>query len=265
MADRERWQEMVEVAVGASRLGGEILQEWSDRFSVSEKSRANVVTEADFASQEAIFQKLQTAFPDHAFLGEEGLSHQVPGAEYLWIIDPLDGTGNYVHQFPYYCVSIGLQYQNRMIAGVIYDPTRDELFVGLEGCGATRNGKPIRVSQIESLSQAMCAASLPVSGDSTHPAFGRFVRVLPKAQSVQRLGSAALNLAYVASGYLDIFWSSTLKPWDMAAGAVIVQEAGGLITNLSGGPYDVHQTEILAVSGPVLQGEILPCMEDVTS
>ncbi|MCG6157182.1 inositol monophosphatase family protein [Rubinisphaera margarita] len=261
MADTERWQPMVERASLAARKAGEILQDWRERFTVSEKSRSNLVTEADFAAEKAIHETLSEAFPDHGYLGEEGLSENASTADYVWIIDPLDGTGNYVHGFPYYCVSIGLQYQGRMVVGVIYDPTRDELFTAAEGCGAWKNGKRLQVSGTTQLSQAMCVASLPVAGDPNHPALARFIRALPHAQTIQRLGSAEMNLAYLAAGHLDAFWSSTLKPWDMAAGIVLVQEAGGTLSNLTGGPIDIHACEILACSSSTLQTELVPILK----
>ena len=260
MADMERWQLMKTTAESAAQEDGRVLQSWRSRFSVSEKSRSNLVTDADLDSQNTIVKILEGAFPDHRFLGEEGLSKQDTDSEYQWIVDPLDGTGNYVHGFPYYCVSIGLEYQGRLILGVIYDPTRDELYSAVEGCGATRNGESLSVSGTESLSKAMCVASLPVAGDPEHPAFKRFVNVLPHAQTLQRLGSAALNLAYLASGNLDAFWSTTLYPWDIAAGVVIVREAGGTATGLDASALDVHQGVILATSSTQLQSELLPLL-----
>jgi len=260
-ADTERWQETCQQAEQAARAAGEILLEWRQRFTVTEKSRFNLVTEADFAAQVAITQILQQAYPEHSYLGEEGLESTGADSDHRWIIDPLDGTGNYVHGFPYYCVSIGLEYQGEMVVGVIYDPTRKEMFTAQVGQGAFLNKKPITVSRTEQLEQALCVASLPVNSDPQHPAVARFLRILPHAQSVQRFGSAALNLTSLACGRLDAFWSSTLKSWDMAAGVLIVQEAGGLLSRFDGSPLDIHRQEILAVSSLKLQTELLPLLE----
>lgn len=254
-------QNQLDIAISAARAGGEILQDWRERFTVSEKSRFNLVTEADFAAQNAISEILQKEFPDHAYLGEEGLEQAGNGSDFRWIIDPLDGTGNYVHGFPYYCVSIGLEQAGELVLGVIYDPTRDELFHAVRGEGAFCNGQPISVSTAPVLAESLCVASLPVNSDPNHPAVARFLKVLPHAQSVQRLGSAAMNLAYLACGRLEVFWSTTLKPWDMAAGVVIVREAGGEVTRLDGSTFDVQNKEVLACCTASIQQELMPMLE----
>jgi len=251
----------LKTAIQAARAGGEILQDWRERFTVSEKSRFNLVTEADFAAQQAISDILQAEFSDHAYLGEEGLEQAGNSSDFRWIIDPLDGTGNYVHGFPYYCVSIGLEQAGELVLGVIYDPTRDELFHAIRGEGAFCNDRPISVSTAPGLGESLCVASLPVNSDPQHPAVARFLKVLPHAQSVQRLGSAAMNLAYLACGRLEVFWSTTLKPWDMAAGVVIVREAGGEVTRLDGSQYDVQRSEVLACCTTTVQQELKPLLE----
>lgn len=256
MAGDYDWKHALEVACRAARKAGAILQDWRQRFTVSEKSRFNLVTEADFAAEEAISGILQQEFPEHGFLGEEGLNKPSQDSPYRWIIDPLDGTGNYVHGFPYYCVSIGLEQADDLVLGVIYDPNRDELFHAVKGQGAYLNGSPIGVSAAASLGQALCVASLPVHGDPQHPAVARFLAALPRVQSLQRTGSAAMNLANLACGRLEAFWSSTLKPWDMAAGAILVTEAGGTVTRLDQAPFDVHQLEILACCTPEIHAEL---------
>ncbi len=256
MAGDNDWEHVLAVASRAARKAGDVLQDWRQRFTVSEKSRFNLVTEADFAAEEAISGILQQEFPDHGFLGEEGLNQTSSASPYRWIVDPLDGTGNYVHGFPYYCVSIGLEQAEELVLGVIYDPNRDELFHAVKGQGAFLNGRPIRVSAAATLGQALCVASLPVQGDPHHPAVARFLAALPRVQSLQRTGSAAMNLANLACGRLEAFWSSTLKPWDMAAGAILVSEAGGLVTRLDHDPFDVHQQEILACCTPEIHAEL---------
>lgn len=244
----------------AARLGGSVLQSWAPRFTPREKSPANLVTEADEASQRAIFDFLRVRYPTHRFLGEEGLDRNVGDSAYRWIIDPLDGTSNYVHGFPYYAVSIGLECAGTMIVGVIFDPNRRELFSAASGRGATLNNQPIQPSAVAELSQALCMASLPVRAGQDHPAVQRFIRLLDRAQTVQRTGSAALNLCGVACGRIDAFWSSSLSPWDQAAGALIVAEAGGQVTALDGSPFDVNRPSLLASNGSALHGELVQAL-----
>ena len=244
--------ELLETAEQAARIGGRVLQEWADKFTPREKSPANLVTEADFASEKAIFNFIHERFPDHRFLGEEGL-HQDDGCSpYRWLIDPLDGTSNYVHGFPYYAVSIGVEQDGALVAGAIYDPSRDEMFSAAIGKGATVDGRPLQVSQRDDLASALCMASLPVKTTRDDPAVQSFLRVLEAAQHVQRTGSAALNLASVAAGRVEAFWSTSLKPWDMAAGVLLVQESGGRVTQTSGGPFSVDVPDLLASNGTPL-------------
>lgn len=252
----------LQTAQEASRIGGRVLQQWQSKFTAREKSPANLVTEADLASQDAIHSFIVTRFPDHKFLGEEGLDQQSGTSEYRWVIDPLDGTGNYVHRFPYYCVSIGLEYQGRLVVGVIYDPTRDELFSAMKGAGAFLNGQRIRCSEVDKISEAMCMASLPVKTTAESAAIGRFLKVISEAQSVQRSGSAALNLCYVASGRVDAFWSTNLKPWDMAGGVLIVEEAGGQVTQTAGGPFELEVPDLLATNGTALHQDLSQLLVD---
>jgi myo-inositol-1(or 4)-monophosphatase len=248
--------EFLAAAEKAARTAGRILQEWAGRFTVSEKGPADLVTEADVASQEAIHGILHERFPDHGFVGEEGLRTGPREAEYRWIIDPLDGTSNYVHGFPYYAVSIGLECRGDLVAGVIYDPTREELFAARKGAGATLDGRPIGVSRFDRLDRAMVIASFPPGVSPDGPAIRRFLKVLPFAQTIHRSGSAALNLAYIAAGRLDAFWSTSLKPWDVAAGAVIVTEAGGRATTMSGDPLDINVPDLLCSNGSGIHEEL---------
>jgi myo-inositol-1(or 4)-monophosphatase len=240
--------ELRTVAVDAARIGGRILQEWRSRFTARQKSPKDLVTEADVASQQAIHQHIIGRFSDHGFLGEEGLCRRTE-SPYRWIIDPLDGTSNYVHGFPYYGVSVGVECAGELVAGAVYDPNRDEMFSAARGAGATCNGEPLRVSQAENLNQALCMASLPMLTTREHPAVQRFLRVLEAAQHVQRTGSAALNLSGVAAGRVDAFWSMSLKPWDMAAGVLLVCEAGGRVTKSDRSGFDVNVSDLLASNG----------------
>ncbi len=255
-------REFLQAAEDAARLGGQILRGWSSRFTVREKSRSNLVTEADLASQTAIAELLKSRFPHHGLLGEEDLGHGQDQAEYCWIIDPLDGTTNYVHGFPYYAVSIGLEHRGEMIAGVVFDPVRDELFMAAKGHGTTLNRRRLRCSEVGSLDQALVIASLPVATSSSEAAVRRFLHVLPHAQSVQRTGSAAMNLAYLAAGRLDAFWSTSLKPWDMAAGILLVTEAGGRISQINGGPFQLSQPDLLASNGSAIHQELRNLLAD---
>jgi myo-inositol-1(or 4)-monophosphatase len=252
--DLQLW---LSAAVEAAQTGGNILQEWIGKFSVREKSRSNLVTEADEASQSAIVKSLKKHCPTHGFLGEENLNDRTPGTEAFWIIDPLDGTTNYVHGFPYYCVSIALSIGGRIVVGVIYDPTRNETFSAVLGQGAFRNGQPIKTSGETEMKSAMAIASLPVATDPENPAVRRFLNALTKLQTVQRTGSAALNLAYVACGRIDAFWSSSLYAWDVAAGALLVSEAGGSVTTLAGDEFDVFVPSLLAASTATLRRELV--------
>jgi myo-inositol-1(or 4)-monophosphatase len=248
-------EQLCRTACEAARAAGAILQDWVHRFTVREKGPANLVTEADFAAQSAIVEIIRSRFSDHGFLAEEGLD-EAPDRPYRWIIDPLDGTSNYVHRFPYYAVSIGLEYQRQIVLGVIFDPNRDELFVAERGGGARLNGQEIRPSHVTALSHAFVVASLPSAISSDDPSVLRLLEVLPHAQSLQRTGSAALNLAYVACGRMDAFWSSSLKPWDVAAGSLIVTEAGGKITRMNDGTFDPMLPDLLASNGSPLHQEL---------
>jgi len=249
--------EFLQAAEEAARRAGHVLRAWSSKFTVREKSRSNLVTEADFAAQQTIHDFLRGRYPQHGFHGEEGLNEVRPESPYRWIVDPLDGTTNYVHGFPYFCVSIGLEFENRMVVGAVFDPTRDEMFLAAKGSGATLNRRPLHGSGVNELSQAMVVASLPVATDPDDVAVRRFLKMLSHAQTVQRTGSAALNLAYMAAGRLDAFWSSSLKPWDMAGGVVLVEEAGGMVTRIDGGPFHVDEPNLLASNGSLIHQELI--------
>lgn len=254
-----------DVAERAARKAGQILEEWAVKFTAREKSRSNLVTEADFASQNAIHQILSETFPEHGFLGEEGLREPASGGEFRWIIDPLDGTGNYVHRFPYYCVSIALERRHELVAGIVFDPNRNEMFRAVKGCGTTLNGTSVSVSDYDRLSESMVVASLPVAVNADDPAVQRFLKVMPLAQSLQRTGSAALNLCYVAAGRMEGYWSTSLKPWDMAAGVLLVEEAGGRVSRTNGDAFNVELSDLLATNGKSLHTELQKLLESSDS
>lgn len=250
--------EFVDAAQRAARAAGDVLQEWAGKFTVRHKSHtADLVTEADLAAQKAIHERLHAQFPDHAFLGEEGLQVGSGESGYRWVIDPLDGTSNYVHRYPSYAVSIGLELDGRLVAGVIFDPNRDEMFAAADGAGATLNGELIEASDTDELSRSMLVASFPPGVKVDGPEMGRFHRVLPVAQTIHRTGSAALNLAYIAAGRMEGYWSTSLKPWDMAAGVLIVREAGGEVTATSGEPFQLEHPDLLATNGTAIHAELL--------
>ena len=249
-------RDYVQTAEEAARRAGHVLRAWSSKFTVREKSRSNLVTEADEAAQAAIFDFIHGRYPNHGFFGEEGLSVERPDSPYRWVIDPLDGTTNYVHGFPYYAVSIGLEFQGEVIVGAIFDPLHDEMFLASKGEGATLNRRPLRCSQIDDLSQALIIASLPVALSQHDAPVQRFLKVLPIAQAVQRTGSAALNLANIAAGRVDGFWSTNLKPWDMAAGILLVREAGGRISQINGAPFVLDEPNVLATNGSAIHEQL---------
>lgn len=252
--------EYVQTAEEAARRAGHILRAWSSKFTVREKSRSNLVTEADEASQAAIFDFIRGRYPQHGFCGEEGLSVTETDSPYRWVIDPLDGTTNYVHGFPYYCVSIGLECRGEMIVGAVFDPVHDEMFLAVRGEGASLNRRPLRCSSINELSQSLLIASLPVATIGSDDAVRRFLNVLPHAQSVQRTGSAALNLANIAAGRLEGFWSTSLKPWDMAAGILLVEEAGGRVSKIDGSQFQLEHPNLLATNGSAIHDQLLPIL-----
>lgn len=237
-----------EVAERAARRGGQILLEMAGNFSVSEKGRGDLVTSADLASQDAIRQTLLQEFPTHTFLGEESQETPDP-AEFRWIVDPLDGTSNYVHGLEFYAVSIGLEVRGVLVAGVIYQPAADKCFTATQGGGAYLGGQPIRVSQVPDLRNSLLVTGFPPGMRGRSDLLRLFEEFCAESHSVRRLGSAALDLAYVACGRFDGFYAPNLHCWDAAAGVVLVREAGGQVTNLDGTPYNLYTPDILATNG----------------
>lgn len=252
----EPFAEFLEVARRAARAGGQELRNWQGRFAVREKGPADLVTEADLAAQKAVRETLLSAFPDHGFLGEEEGASTVGRDGYRWIVDPLDGTTNYVHGLAQFAVSIGLERSGRLLCGVVYDPSADECFAAAAGLGADVNGTPLRVSGVERLSQAMVAASFPPRVDRKNPVIAEFLNVVEQAQAVRRMGSSALNLCYVAAGRLDAYWAKDTKTWDVAAGWLLVREAGGVLTHYDGGEPDLANPRFLAAATESLHREL---------
>lgn len=234
-----------------------MLLDWAGRFAVREKGPSDLVTEADFASQQVIRQHVLSAFPDHGFVGEENGENFRPDAPYRWIVDPLDGTTNYVHQLPQYAVSIALERQGRVVAGTVFDPVANECFTAAAGQGSFLNGRRLRVSNVNELSQALVAASFPAHVERDAQEIGDFIEMLLRAQALRRMGSSALNLCYVAAGRFDAYWATETKMWDVAAGFLMIEEAGGVISNLQGGPYDLHKPRFVAAANAALQQQII--------
>ena len=237
--------EFLAAAETAAKLGGAKLVEMMGTAKVSEKAPKDLVTEADLASQNAIENYLLGKFPDHILVGEEdtelsGDFNEASG-KCCWIVDPLDGTMNYVHQLRSFSVSIALRHEGQLLVGVVFDPLLDECFSAALGQGATLNGSPISTSGCVEASEALAVCSFSSSVTRDHPEVERFLRVLSNTASIRRLGSAALNLSYVACGRTDAYWATGLKCWDIAAGFLILAESGGVLDCIEGGqgPDDV--------------------------
>jgi len=247
---------LLDFAIETAREAGRVLGERFGRASleVTHKGDIDLVTESDLAAERLIVERIRSHYPRHAILAEEsGASEQVGGGagEYKWIIDPLDGTTNYAHGYPCYCVSIALERAGVLLLGVIHDPTRDETFAAERGAGATLNGRRIRVSEINDLNEAMLCTGYPYDVRGRDNFVRNFKNFILHAQGVRRDGSAALDLAYVACGRFDGFWEEGLRPWDVAAGAVIVEEAGGRVSRYDDAPYDIYTPPIMASNGLV--------------
>lgn len=256
------------IAVDAAKLAGQILREMLESASSWTKAPKDLVTEADLAAQFAIEKRILSEFPTHFFLGEENATPQeswdaVSKKEFCWVVDPLDGTVNYVHRLPNFAVSIALMHNNQCVLGVVFDPMAGELFTAIQGNGAQLNGKPIHTSSVSRLEDAMVAVSFPPQVHRESIEIKQFIEVLLASQSVRRLGSAALNLCYVANGRLDAYWANSLKPWDVAAGAIIAREASANLTGLGGNPFDPWSGEVLVTSTLTLWQELQHTLENM--
>src|SRR3954469_21785974 len=239
------------IAVRAARRAGSIINRAaldSGGLRVTSKRAKDFVTQVDHAAEEAIIDIVKKAYPEHGFLAEESGAAK-PDAEVVWIIDPLDGTTNFIHGFPQYCVSIGIQHRGTLAHAVVYDPTRNELFTATKGAGAFLNDRRIRVSKCLKLQDALVGTGFPFKELGRVDLYLRQLRTLMSTSSgVRRAGAAALDLAYVACGRMDAFWELGLSPWDMAAGALLIQEAGGLVADLKGEGDYLERGEIVAAT-----------------
>jgi len=244
--------EFLEVAEKAAREAGALLASMFHRpMAIEKKGQVNLVTDADRMSEELIKNIITSHFPDHSFKAEEG-TESSRDSRYLWIVDPLDGTTNYAHGFPVYCVSIGLVKDRELIAGCIYNPNLDECFTAEKGRGALLNGRRITVSEMPDLKDSLLATGFPYDiRESPNNNLREFAEFATAALAIRRAGSAASDLAYVACGRFDGFWEFKLSAWDIAAGILLVEEAGGKVTSWSGGPYDIHKGEVLASNGRI--------------
>jgi myo-inositol-1(or 4)-monophosphatase len=242
---------MLTIAVKAARRAGSIINQASknlDVLTVSKKTHSDFVSEVDRAAEDAIIKILHTAYPDHAILAEEsGAKGDHTTSDYQWIIDPLDGTTNFLHGFPKYSVSIALRHKGVLTHAVIYDPNMNELFVASRGNGAYLNDRRIRVSKRIRLEECLIGTGIPFR-DLTHidAYFAMLKDIVPRTAGVRRPGSAALDLAYVAAGRYDAFWEIGLAPWDMAAGCLLITEAGGLVGDLEGNGTFLESGQIIA-------------------
>ncbi len=254
----------VAVCEEVARRCGQVLLAMQGRSAVQEKGPKDLVTEADFASQEVARSVLREAFPAHRFVGEETLPLSPAGGssahaseDYCWIVDPLDGTLNFVRGLPNYAVSVALRHGPDILVGGVYDPVLDEYFAAARGQGATLNGQRLAPARCRQLSQALVAASLPTEIPRDSPDVRCFIEVMHQAQSIRRLGSAALNLCYVAAGRLDAYWATCVKIWDVAAGQLIVREAGGQLTRPDGSDFAIDRPQLVAAATAPLHRELV--------
>jgi myo-inositol-1(or 4)-monophosphatase len=242
---------LLNFAIQTAREAGHLVAERFGRsLRISNKSEIDLVTESDLASERLIIERIRTYHPRHAILAEEsgasGPSDQPGAAEWRWIVDPLDGTTNYAHGYPCFCVSIALEHNGRIEIGVVYDPMRDELFSAERGQGTSLNGRSIHVSPVENLAAALLCTGFPYDVRERSEFARHFANFIMHAQGVRRDGAAALDLAYVSAGRFDGFWEEGLKPWDVAAGSLLIEEAGGRVSKYDGSPLSIYTPPIVA-------------------
>ena len=255
---------MLNVAVKAARAAGALINRAAldiEAVRVSQKQINDFVTNVDHASEAAIIETLTTAYPGHGILAEEsGTEHGAKDSEFVWIIDPLDGTTNFIHGFPVYCVSIALAVRGKVEQAVIYDPSRNDLFTATKGRGAYMNDRRLRVSKRTQLTDCLISTGFPFRpGDNFKQYLAMMSDVMPRCAGLRRPGSAALDLAYVAAGFTDGFFETGLSIWDIAAGSLLVTEAGGLVGNFTGEPDFLEQRECLA-GAPRIYGQLVPLL-----
>jgi myo-inositol-1(or 4)-monophosphatase len=246
---------MLNFAIQTAREAGKILADKFGRaLQVSNKGDIDLVTESDLAAERLIVERIRSYHPRHRILTEEsGDVAEAGGSDsaHKWIIDPLDGTTNYAHGYPVFCVSVALEHEGRVVLGVVHDPSRDETFAAERGAGATLNGRPVRVSDTAELNRSLLCTGFPYDVRERGDFARHFRAFIMRAQSVRRDGAAALDLAYVAAGRFDGFYEEGLRPWDVAAGVLLVEEAGGRVTHYDGSPFHIYKPPIAASNGLV--------------
>jgi myo-inositol-1(or 4)-monophosphatase len=243
---------MLNFAMQTAREAGQILlDKFGRKINVSKKGDINLVTEADLASEKFIIERIKSHYPKHSILAEESGEAIVVGgnSQWKWIIDPLDGTTNFAHGYPCFCVTLALEHEEKIVVGVTYDPTRDEMFSAEKGNGASLNGRQIRVSDTENLSEALIVTGFPYDFKQKVNFARHLTEFLYQARGVRRDGSAAIDMAYVACGRFDGFWEEGLNPWDVAAGFLLIEEAGGRVTFYDDSPFSIYQPPICASNG----------------
>ena len=265
-----KWTWIAQAAPIAMEAGALLREFYARGVETEYKTDVDLVTEADRTSEKLLLDRLTATFPEHGIFGEEGTRERL-GAEYRWYVDPLDGTTNFAHGFPVFCVSLGLEHRpagtseeadGELVAGVLYDPMRDELFVAEKGKGAYLNGRPLHASKTPKLGQALLATGFPSRSRHQNPNAQFYHEITMRSHGVRRAGSAALDLAYVAAGRVDAYWEFRLNPWDTAAGALLVTEAGGTLTRFDGSAFRLDSTEILATNG-LLKDELITVFADM--
>ncbi len=249
---------MLNFAIETVRDAGQILLEkFGRKINITKKGDINLVTEADLASEALIIERIKSYYPKHSILAEEAGNAVIIGGEntWKWIIDPLDGTTNYAHGYPCFCVTLALEHEGEIVLGVTFDPTRNELFAAERGRGATLNNKPIRVSETEEMGNALIVTGFPYDFKDRADFARHFEDMLLSTRGVRRDGSAAIDMAYVACGRFDGFWEEGLNPWDVAAGVLLIEEAGGQVSYYNGSKFSIYTPPILASNG-LLHGEM---------
>ena len=263
--NRHPGEEFLITAVTAARLSGDIILKNLGRLSTSDiqsKQAFDFVTKVDRWSEAVIMKTIREKFPQHLFLSEETLQEEANG-DYRWIIDPLDGTTNYIHSYPMFSVSIALEYQNEIILGVVFDPLRDELFHAVKGGGAFLNKDKVTVSDTETLENSLIATGFPFrKKEMIDPYLNAFRKIFERVSDIRRAGSAAIDLAYIAAGRVEGFFELNLSPWDIAAGSLLIREAGGIISDFGGGNEYLSTGDVVAGNNKI-HGEILKIVRQV--
>ena len=249
---------MTEIAREAGAL---LMGYFHRRIGFEYKGDVDLVTEADRASEALITERIRARWPRHDLVGEEGARVET-GSDYRWYVDPLDGTTNFAHGFPVFCVSMALEHKGERIAGVLFDPTREELFAAEKGSGAWLNQRRVHVSKVANMGECLTGTGFPSHKRHKNPNIFFYHQITLKTHGVRRAGSAALDLASVACGRLDVFWEFNLNPWDTTAGVLLVEEAGGQVTDMRGGPWQLHSRETLASNG-LVHADFVREMDDI--